>query len=341
MATITITGPVEVCDENTSERITDTSRLKVCDNVRAKSAKLAADLYGDLEHLGIAGGDLKLQYDAKQGCLLVVTTYEARERLAPKHLKQLVAYTREQWSDGAGEGAFYKLMDKRSISFDLSPTGSERLIQVEQTDAGGRKLKPTPQLAVAAEKGDIAAVKKLLIAGADINARGKYRQTALHTAILNQHIKLAGVLIQGGASVEAVDEHGSTALTTAVMAGDLSSTKRLIQAGADVDHRDKSGITPLMWAVNYGHVSIVKVLLENGADPNAKNGEGQTALMYARPAAKEIIDLLIAYGAQPEKPKPSAVAQALEKAQACETSGDIAGAKKWRELAGQLQKFSK
>ena len=42
-------------------------------------------------------------------------------------------------------------------------------------------------LVVAAEKGNLAKVEKLLGGGADINTRGKQRQTALYQAILYDH----------------------------------------------------------------------------------------------------------------------------------------------------------
>ncbi len=345
MATITITGPIEVCDDKSSESITDPRRLKSLDGVAAKGAQLADDLDGDLAHLGIAGGGLKLRYDSQQMCLLIETSYEAPQRLSPKQLRELVAYTRDQWSDGAGEGAFYKLLDKHRVGMDLTPSGSERRTKVEQSDGGGRKLKPTPVLAVAAEKGDISKVEQLLASGADINTRGKHRQTALQTAILYSHFKLAALLIDSGADVNATDQDGGTPLATAVMSGHFPTVKRLINAGADVNGADKEGATPLMWAANRDSVAIVKLLLENGADPNAKDrvkdNPRRTPLKYAQPGSKQVIELLIAYGARPPQPKPSAVAQALEKAQACDTIGDRRQAKKWLELAAQLQKFSK
>jgi ankyrin repeat protein len=238
--------------------------------------------------------------------VLVVTTYEAPQRLSPKHLKKLVAHTRDQWSDGAGEGAFYKLMDKHRLAIDLAPTGSQRNTRVEQSDVGGDKLKPTPTLAVAAEKGDLAKVKKLLASGVDINSRGQYRQTALQKAILYEQFQLAVLLVDCGADVNATDQYGDTPLATAVMSGNLAMVRRLIKAGANVNCADKEGVTPLMWAANRGSAPIVKLLLEHGANPNAKNrvkdNEGGTPLTYVQSRKhQEIIDLLIAHGAKREK----------------------------------------
>lgn len=53
MATIVISGPLEVCDEQTSE-------AKALDGAEEMGANLADYSDGDLAHLGIARGDLKL-----------------------------------------------------------------------------------------------------------------------------------------------------------------------------------------------------------------------------------------------------------------------------------------
>jgi Ankyrin repeats (3 copies)/Ankyrin repeats (many copies) len=306
MATITITGPIELYDDESCEPITDPKRLKACNGTQAKGVRLADDLTGDLANLGIAGGNLKLPYDAKQKCLLVATTYNAPRQLSTKHLKKLVVYTRDQWSDGGGEGAFYKLMDKYRVGIDLAPTGSQRNTRALQSDVGGGKLKPTQGLVVAAQKGDLAKVERLLASGADINSRGQYRQTALQKAILYEHFQLATLLIDRGANVNATDQYGDTPLATAVMSGNLAVVRRLIKTGANVNCADKEGVTPLMWAANRGSAPIVKLLLEHGGDPNAKNrvkdNEGGTPLTYVQSHKhQEIIDLLIAHGAKREK----------------------------------------
>jgi ankyrin repeat protein len=350
MATIIITGPVEVFSDPGDELITEPSRLKALDGAEEKGANLAEYLDGEpqLEHVGIARGSLLLRYNPKQKRILIVSVYEAPKRLSAKQLKALAQFTRSQWSDGAGEGAFYLLMDKHHVALDLSPYGSLPKINVEQTDRGGKKLKPTPALLAAAEKGDTAKVEKLLNGGADINARGKYGQTALQIAILHDHVKLAALLIERGADVNAADKEGGTPLATAAMASDLASVERLIKAGAEVNRADKEGVTPLMWAANRGSKAIVKLLLENGADPNAadhvKDNAGQTPLMYTQPGAKEVIELLIEHGAksqQRNRLSQDAIQQALEQARAFDRFGSKSTAARWRKHAEQLKRHKK
>jgi hypothetical protein len=348
MATIVISGPIEVCDEESNEEITDAAKLKQFDGAEEKGANLADYMDGELAHLGIARGDLRLKYDAKARRVLVESTFEAPKKLSPKQLKALVEYTRGQWSDGAGEGAFYKLMDKHGVGIDLTPSGSERKTRARQTDQGGQKLKPTPALVVAAEQGNLAKVEKLLKCGADINSRGKRRQTALQEALLNDHFQLALWLIDRGADVNVADKWGNTPLSTAVMAANVACVKRILAAGVNVNTADKEGVTPLMWAANRGSAPIVKLLLEHGADPNTKDrvkdNEGKTPLMYINPGSKGIAELLIQHGAKPrerDRFKHNAVDHALDQAQCFERFGDKREAAKWRKLAEQLKKYVK
>jgi hypothetical protein len=342
MATIIITGPVEVRDEETSQEITDPQRLKACDGAQERGVKMANDLDGELAYLGIAGGDLKLRYDEKAGQLLVVSKYQAPEMLSPQQLQTLVEHTRDQWSDGAGEGAFCKLMDKHGISFDLTPSGSEQQTRIEQNDKGGRSLKPTPELMIAAAMGDTATIKRLLASGVDPSTSGP-EGSALHLAILKGHPDAAALLIEAGANVNSEDY--DSPLRTAATTSDLATAQLLIAAGADVNRADPEGRTPLMWAANRASEPIVKLLLEHGADPNAKDhvehNEGGTPLSYTQNRDRNIRDLLIAYGAKAPPPKPSALQQALDQAALCEQSGNTAQAAHWRQLAEQLQKFTK
>jgi hypothetical protein len=292
MATITITGPILVCDAADDEPITDLKRLMVCDGVEEKDANLAEYLDGDLAHVGLGGGDLKLHFDAEQQGVVVVSTYESPRKLTSLELKQLVDYTRGQWSDGAGESAFEELMTEQNFGMDLTPSGSAKKTRAEQTDAGGGGLKRTLALMVAVEKGDIAKVEKLLAKGDDVNTRGKYGQTALYEAILSDHVELAALLIERGADVNAVNKEGAGPLAAAAMGPDAMSAARLIKAGADVNHADNAGVTPLMWAANRGSAAIITLLLDSGADPNLQDrvphNEGRPALMYVRPESLDV-----------------------------------------------------
>ena len=121
-------------------------------------------------------------------------------------------------------------------------------------------------LFVAAEKGNIAAVKKHLAAGG---------------------------------SVDAADANKLSLLNWAAYGGAFEIVKLLVAQKADVNiHVNKSGWTPLMNASAMGHAQIAAYLLDHGADLSLLSTDGYAALSFA--AAKQrtdVVKLLLAKGA--------------------------------------------
>jgi ankyrin repeat protein len=76
-------------------------------------------------------------------------------------------------------------------------------------------------LIVAAGWGNSDAVRILLDAGADINATGEDRDTALHCAVAVEALDVVQMLIDRGASVEIADAFGDTPRDFAEEAKDL------------------------------------------------------------------------------------------------------------------------
>ena len=64
----------------------------------------------------------------------------------------------------------------------------------------------------AAEYEDIAEVRRLIAAGADVNAKNNYGETALMWAARNNDTDMAELLLAAGADVSATDHYGWTAL---------------------------------------------------------------------------------------------------------------------------------
>jgi len=107
-------------------------------------------------------------------------------------------------------------------------------------------------------------------------------------------------LIAAGADVNAKDWYGRTALMKAKTA---EQTKLLIDAGADVNAKDKGDYAPLISVEVGGRTALMeaetaeqtRLLIAAGANVNAKDDYGYTALMEAKTA--EQTGLLIAAGA--------------------------------------------
>jgi len=149
----------------------------------------------------------------------------------------------------------------------------------------------------AAEKGDLAGVKKALAEGANVNAGIDGSQAALMTAALGGHRSVVQALLDGGANPNLEAQHlGQTALSMAASGGHDEIIKLLLARGASINHRSGkykppySGVTALFIAALRNRVSTIELLVKSGADPNIENDDGLTPLMYA--AAKGHIDAL-------------------------------------------------
>jgi uncharacterized protein len=154
-------------------------------------------------------------------------------------------------------------------------------------------------VADAAMRGDVAAVRTLVTQHADVNAPQGDGATALHWAVYRDNNELTTLLVRAGANVKAANRDGATPLWLASVNGNAAIVSTLLDAGADPNEHLPLGRTPLMVASRAGSVAVMQALLDRGADVNAKETlRGTTALMWAadeaHPAA---VKLLIERGA--------------------------------------------
>lgn len=154
-------------------------------------------------------------------------------------------------------------------------------------------------LMVAAKKNSADVAKLLLAAGADTEAKDDDGMTALMYAAANNAADMAKLLIDAGADIEAKDKYSETALMKAAAQRNSTDVARLlIAAGADVNAKDNNGGTALMNAATFNAADVVRLLIESGADVNAKIYTGYTALMSAASGNfTDVAKLLIAAGA--------------------------------------------
>src|SRR4029077_19372153 len=91
-------------------------------------------------------------------------------------------------------------------------------------------------LMIAARTGKVPAVKRLVAAGADINAKETVRgQNALMWAAAENNLEATTTLLEGGANVNARTPAGFTALHFAVRAGNTAVGNALFERGAAVN----------------------------------------------------------------------------------------------------------
>jgi ankyrin repeat protein len=138
-------------------------------------------------------------------------------------------------------------------------------------------------------------IKKLLAAGADVNARVK-DSTETRTIFTMQWLY----------------EEGATAFLRAAQSADLEVMRLLLAHGADPKIATTNNVTALAVAAGIGWVEgvtyerspgdaleAVRLCLELGIDPNAADGDGRTALHgAAHKGRNDVVQLLVDRGAK-------------------------------------------
>jgi ankyrin repeat protein len=147
-------------------------------------------------------------------------------------------------------------------------------------------------LHIACGEGNIRAVERLLLAGANPNvedARGvKPLEYLVNYAWRAQTECYLGIyyLVKSGADLDNLgeDDESQTALGWACIYGGntLAVVSFLLESGADVNKKNHQGLSPLMLAAKSDRTDLVMILLFFKADINAKDNNGMTALDYAR-----------------------------------------------------------
>jgi ankyrin repeat protein len=112
----------------------------------------------------------------------------------------------------------------------------------------------------AARDGDVAAVRRLLAAGEEVNLPDKRGWTPLHFAAQAVSAAVTEVLLAHGAAVDPQDSFGNTPLSTATFSsrGDGSVIRVLRSAGADPMKKNKSGVSPLSLARTIANFNVAQ-----------------------------------------------------------------------------------
>ncbi len=131
----------------------------------------------------------------------------------------------------------------------------------------------------------------------DPNSRDELGTPLLNIAVRNDNEDFVKKLLTAGAEINAVSEdRGYTPLMDAVWRGNYEITKLLIEKGAELNTISKEGQSNLVLAVGADRIKICEILAKNGADPDIKDQMGMSAYGYATLFKKtEIVDILKPY----------------------------------------------
>jgi len=156
----------------------------------------------------------------------------------------------------------------------------------------------------AADRGDTAAVLRLIADGSDINAQDARGRTPIMAATHANRVETVGALIAAGADINIRDDLKDNPFLYAGAEGLLEILWLLIAAGPDTRITNRFGGTALIPAAERGHVVVVEELLtRTNVDVNHINNLGWTALLEAvvlsdgGPRHQQIVQLLIDHAA--------------------------------------------
>jgi len=103
-----------------------------------------------------------------------------------------------------------------------------------------------------------------------VNDLSKLPQQELNSKLIeasyNGYVDIVVRLLLGaGANVDAKNNWNETALIYASRNDFSEAARLLLEAGANIDAKDYNGWTALIWASRYGHVEVVRLLKKYGA----------------------------------------------------------------------------
>ncbi len=141
------------------------------------------------------------------------------------------------------------------------------------------------------------AVKKLLSYNPEVNNKTLTHESPLLISVKNRSFDICESLLRAGADVDIVDHHGVSALLHSSVNGYTDIVDLLLYYDASTDIKSDEGITPLHGAIWSGFEDITDILIQNGANMEARDNDGYTPfLMAAYYGDTLIMDILHNYG---------------------------------------------
>jgi len=198
----------------------------------------------------------------------------------------------------------------------------------KDTDVNHRNPDGSTPLQWAVYEGDVAEVRRLLDAGADVSLANDYGATPMGLAAEVADTEILRLLLEAGADADSPNPEGQTALMAVARTGNVEAAEALLDHGATVDARESwGGQTALMWASARRHPEMMELLISHGADvdadsihrdyqrrvtaegrPKSLDSGGFTPLSYAaRENCLACVDVLLANGADIDLPDPDGV----------------------------------
>jgi uncharacterized protein len=173
----------------------------------------------------------------------------------------------------------------------------------------------------AARNNNVARARRLIVAGANVNAKDETEQSAYLISTSEGYLRLLDLTLRHGANVHSKDSFNGTGLIRAAERGHADIVARLLQTDVKVDHVNELGWTALHEAIILGtgnprYVETVRLLVAAGADVDLPSRrDGVRPLQHARSKGFEEIAATLRKADRAKRlDRPGATARLLDAA---------------------------
>ena len=248
---------------------------------------VAATAHADVIHIAANQGDVEMLK------LLIKSNPESLDRPGPGGLTALGCAAKHNHKaavmllldEGARDTATAAIQAAAAGHLDLLKAICERGVSARVRDKHRKTL-----LIHAAIVGHAEMVRYLIDEKKlDVNATGRFGDTALHAAAENGHVAVLRLLCASGTDLDAKTSfrnrqklsNSITALMMAARIGRVDCVQALLTAGAAIDARSTYEETALLHAVYREHAEVAALLLKHEADTSLADKDGDGALSNA------------------------------------------------------------
>ncbi len=188
---------------------------------------------------------------------------------------------------------------------DVAPPAPSSGAGAGEPTASGRPARTVDEgeldqrLRDAAWADDVAAARRLIRQGADVNAQDETRQSAYLIATSEGYLRLLRLTLRHGAKVDDKDSWNGTGLIRAAERGHAQVVGELLRAGIDRDHVNRIGYQAIHEAVWLGrdtrsYATTVRALVAGGAQLDLRSpSAGLTPLEMARERGHEGLERIL------------------------------------------------
>jgi ankyrin repeat protein len=165
------------------------------------------------------------------------------------------------------------------LALSLAMTGVAAQAQVAPSAAEAAAY---TGLHMAAHKGDVARIQRLVASGAALDATDGYGRTPLHVATFARQREAIRALVKARADLNKLENDRYDAVTIASVADDEATLKVLLDLGASAKLvTSRYDGTALIAAAHLGHDGVVRQLIAAGAPLDHVNNLHWTAVIEA------------------------------------------------------------